>query len=92
MIDSEGYTIIETELGKNRDSGTWCWRARGIGLAEYCGEVWQNYSDADGWICGGPFSYRHEAERACKTFEHDYIREMHPDLEIKGAPDPRTLN
>jgi hypothetical protein len=78
--------LIETELGKEH-GGTWCWRARGIGLAEFCGvAAWQVFSDAEGWIYGG------EAERACKMFEHDFLREMYPDLEIKGSLDPRTLN
>jgi hypothetical protein len=82
--------LIKTELGKERD-GTWCWRARGFGLAEFCGvEAWQVFSDAEGWIYGGPFRSRRAAERACKTFEREFFREMYP-IEIKNAP-VRTLH
>lgn len=79
--------LIETKLGKKHDDRSWCWRARGLGLAQYLGAAaWQKYSSED-WIFGGPFPSRRAAERACDMLEREFLREMF-NIKIKHAPAP----
>jgi hypothetical protein len=93
---SVGDKILETEIGRS-ENGKWCWRARGVGVAEffhaysYALPGWRGV-DPEGWAYVGPFRSKHAARCDCDRFEREYMEALYPDVEVTEAPDPRSLN
>jgi len=91
----EGDILFEVGIGKLDDE--WFWRTRGHGLEEFCESYEPDWLplDADGSLSVGPYKTRLAAERGLNEFEEDFLeflQEKFPGLEIKNAPDPRSLN
>jgi hypothetical protein len=82
-----GDELLETSLGRQRDSGLWCFRVRGPGVAEFCRTVLPDAKPrADGWIYWGPYRSKGAAERHRTDFERRFMRKQHPDVLIKPGP------
>jgi hypothetical protein len=83
----EGDTVLEVNVGR-LSNGQWSWRARGVGVAEFC-PVFIKPSP-DGWFYFGPFRSERAAIRDSEKFERAFMRAR--GVEVEDAPDPRSMN
>jgi len=88
----EGDTVLETKVGRYRPTGEWFWYARGPGLGEHLAKHAPNLLPVapDGSICVGPFKNERAALRDLEEFERNFFERE--EIEVKDAPDPRTLH
>jgi hypothetical protein len=94
IVQEEGGTLLETAIGRMSD-GMWLWRARGPRVAEFSHvylAIGAPGVAPDGWLYVGPFRTRRAAMRDSKAFERGFMRACHPNVDVKPAPDPRSLN
>jgi hypothetical protein len=90
----EAEKLFEIDVGRLPDS-QYCWRARGVGMAEFCRTYepnWPPIDDPEGWIYVGPYRSERAVTRDSKRFERAFMQARYPDREIVDAPDPRSLH
>jgi hypothetical protein len=86
----EAEKLFEIDVGRLPDS-QYCWRARGVGMAEFCRTYepnWPPIDDPEGW----PYRSERAVTRDSKRFERAFMQARYPDREIVDAPDPRSLH
>jgi hypothetical protein len=93
-----GDRLFECHVGRGisglHGGRVWFWCARGHGLEKFCRAYGSRLSD-DGWLYVGSFKTERAAKRDLKKFEeayNEFLQKEFPGLELKDAPDPRTLS
>ena len=87
----EGDTLLETAVGQMLD-GSFVWRARGKRVKDFYEKTQGPMSLQDGWLICGPFKTEKAAIRSLNHFERDHMEWAFPNMEVRDAPNPQSLN